>query len=177
MLGVSRDDGQSDDSFRAQMREALEQSDEIKTVDDELWQSLCQRLFFISADLTNAEEYGKIGQRLNEIEKSRPEDARNRLFYLAVPPSVFEAIVRDLSSSGLAPRTKSADARPWVRVVIEKPFGRSLETAMHLNELVLSLFHEHQVYRIDHYLGKETVQNVLVLRFANSIFEPIWNRQ
>ena len=177
VLGVSRDDGQTDDSFRSQMREALEQSDEIKTVDDELWQSLCQRLFFISADLTNAEEYTKIGQRLNEIEKSRREDERNRLFYLAVPPSVFEPIVRDLSTSGLAPRTRSADARPWVRVVIEKPFGRSLETALHLNELVLSLFHEHQVYRIDHYLGKETVQNVLVLRFANSIFEPIWNRQ
>jgi glucose-6-phosphate 1-dehydrogenase len=99
------------------------------------------------------------------------------MFYLAVPPSVFTTIVKHLSESRLAPRVTDDKVRPWVRVVIEKPFGRSLETAMELNALVLSLFHEHQVYRIDHYLGKETVQNVLVLRFANSIFEPLWNRQ
>src|SRR5207247_9996061 len=85
--------------------------------------------------------------------------------------------VGNLSESTLAPRTRTNEERPWVRVVIEKPFGRSLETAVKLNALVLSLFGEHQVYRIDHYLGKETVQNIMVLRFANSIFEPIWNRQ
>jgi glucose-6-phosphate 1-dehydrogenase len=90
---------------------------------------------------------------------------------------VFEPIVRNLSKSGLAPRTRTTDERPWMRVVIEKPFGRSLENAQQLNDLVLGLFAEHQTYRIDHYLGKETVQNVLVLRFGNSIFEPLWNRQ
>jgi glucose-6-phosphate 1-dehydrogenase len=177
VLGVSRDEEQTDDTFRAAMREALGASDEVHGVDDELWQALCKRLFFVSADLTKPADYARIGERLTEIERSCPANARNRLFYLAVPPSVFEPIVRDLSQSGLAPRTRTADERPWVRIVIEKPFGRNLETALRLNDLLLGLFAEHQAYRIDHYLGKETVQNVLVLRFANSIFEPIWNRQ
>jgi glucose-6-phosphate 1-dehydrogenase len=177
VLGVARDDGTTDDAFRKAMREALSKSDEVKNIDDELWQELCKRLFFVSADLTKAEDYGNIEKRLTEIESKRESDQRNRLFYLAVPPSIFEPIVKNLSASGLAPRTKTADDRPWVRIVVEKPFGRDLESARRLNDLLLGLFAEHQTYRIDHYLGKETVQNVLVLRFANSIFEPIWNRQ
>jgi glucose-6-phosphate 1-dehydrogenase len=177
VLGVGRDETMSDDDFRAHMRKALADSDEIHGVDEQLWQDLCRRLFFVSADLTQPEGYEAIGKRLAEVEKGRPTDQCNRLFYLAVPPSIFEPIVRNLSHSGLAPRTRTPEERPWTRVVIEKPFGRSLESAIHLNDLVLGLFAEHQAYRIDHYLGKETVQNVLVLRFANSIFEPIWNRQ
>ncbi len=177
VLGVSRDEGQTDDTFRAEMRKALAASDEIKGLDDELWNQLCKRLSFVSADLTNSDDYKIVGERLEQIEKGRAPEHCNRLFYLAVPPSVFEPIVIHLSRSGLAPRTKVADARPWVRIVIEKPFGHSLESAQHLNDLVLGLFAEHQTYRIDHYLGKETVQNLLVLRFANSIFEPLWNRQ
>jgi glucose-6-phosphate 1-dehydrogenase len=177
VLGVGRDGATNDDEFRAHMRQALSESDEIKGVDEALWQDLCARLRFVSVDLTNADEYSRIADKLAEIEQSVPEESRNRLFYLAVPPSIFEPIVRNLSSSGLAPRSRTVNDRPWVRVVIEKPFGRSLESAQRLNDLVLGLFAEHQTYRIDHYLGKETVQNVLVLRFANSIFEPIWNRQ
>ena len=177
VLGVGRDEKLTDDQFREAMREALAKSDEVKAIDDTLWQELCPRLHFVSADLTKPDDYALVGKRLEEIEKERPREERNRLFYLAVPPSVFEPIVRNLSSSGLAPRSRTADERPWVRVVIEKPFGRDLESAQRLNDLVLGLFAEHQTYRIDHYLGKETVQNVLVLRFANSIFEPIWNRQ
>src|SRR5439155_8488738 len=176
VLGVARDE-QTDDGFRAKMREALNASEEVHGIDDGLWQSLCRRLFYVSADATDGGAYQAIGARLEEIERDRAAEERNRLFYLAVPPSVFEPIVSGLSASGLAPRMRTADVRPWVRVVIEKPFGRSLETALRLNDLVLHRFGEHQVYRIDHYLGKETVQNVLVLRFANSIFEPIWNRQ
>ncbi len=177
VLGVSRSDGDSDDSFRETMRKALAESDEITEVDAALWDKLCRRLFFISADLTDVKDYGKIAARLGELEQGREAASRNRLMYLALPPSVFEPIVRNLSESGLAPRIKTAAEKPWVRVVIEKPFGRSLDTAQRLNALVLGLFEEHQIFRIDHYLGKETVQNVLVLRFANSIFEPIWNRQ
>ena len=177
VLGVGRDDTMTDDGFRDNMRKALSESDEVNGIDDKLWQDLCRRLFFVSADLTNGDDYGAVGKRLAEIEGDRPQDQRNRLFYLAVPPSVFEPIVRNVSKSGLAPRSRTADERPWTRIVIEKPFGWSLDSAQQLNDLVLGLFAEHQTYRIDHYLGKETVQNVLVLRFANSIFEPIWNRQ
>ncbi|MEP6493971.1 MAG: glucose-6-phosphate dehydrogenase [bacterium] len=177
VLGVGRDETMTDDVFRENMRKALADSDEVRGIDDELWADLCRRLHFVSANLTAADGYAAVGKRLAEIEKDRKPEECNRLYYLAVPPSVFEPIVRNLSQSGLAPRSRTADERPWMRIVIEKPFGRSLESARQLNDLVLGLFAEHQTYRIDHYLGKETVQNVLVLRFANSIFEPIWNRQ
>jgi glucose-6-phosphate 1-dehydrogenase len=177
VLGVGRDPDQTDDTFREQMKKALAASDDVGRFDETLWQDLCTRLHFVSADLTNAGDYHAIGERLDALEKQRPREERNRLFYLAVPPSVFEAIVTNLSKSGLAPRTRTPRDRPWARIVVEKPFGRNLESAQHLNSLLLSMFAEHQTYRIDHYLGKETVQNVLVLRFANSIFEPIWNRQ
>jgi len=177
VLGVGRDEHMTDDDFRSHMRKALADSDEIHAVDEALWQNLCSRLFFVSADLTAPDGYDAIGKRLEQVETGRAKDQCNRLFYLAVPPSIFEPIVRNLAKSGLAPRSRTAEDRPWTRVVIEKPFGRSLESAIQLNDLVLGLFAEHQTYRIDHYLGKETVQNVLVLRFANSIFEPIWNRQ
>lgn len=175
VLGVGRESG-DDEEFRRRMREALQSSDEVEDFDETLWQDLCTRLHYVSADLMQPAEYGPVRECLDAIEKDRPAEHRNRLFYLAVPPSVFEAIVQSLSQSGLAPKSTSGQ-RPWVRVVVEKPFGRNLETALRLNALVLSCFGEHQVYRIDHYLGKETVQNVLVLRFANSIFEPLWNRQ
>jgi glucose-6-phosphate 1-dehydrogenase len=177
VLGVGRDEKATDDSFRANMKDALKSSDEVKNFDDTLWDDLCKRLHFVSANLTAAEDYALIAKRLTDIEEGRAPESCNRLYYLAVPPSIFEPIVRNLSSSGLAPRSRTDEERPWRRVVIEKPFGRSLQSAQQLNDLVLGLFAEHQTYRIDHYLGKETVQNVLVLRFANSIFEPIWNRQ
>ena len=177
VLGVARDETMTDDGFRDHIKKALGESDEVRRIDESLWQELCSRIFFVAADLTNPEDYAKVGKRLAEIEMQSHQNDRNRLFYLAVPPSVFEPIVRNLSSSGLAPRTRTAEERPWYRIVVEKPFGRSLESAIQLNDLLLGMFAEHQTYRIDHYLGKETVQNVLVLRFANSIFEPIWNRQ
>ena len=176
VLGSARDEG-GDEAFRDTMEEALRKSDEIKKFDPKVWEWLRPRLFYVSGDLSHSAAYLELQKKLHQIEAEHGVESRNRMFYLAVPPSVFTTIVQHLSSCGLAPRTGHDRAKPWVRVVIEKPFGHSLETALALNKLVLSLFDEHQVYRIDHYLGKETVQNVLVLRFANSIFEPLWNRQ
>ena len=129
MLGVGRDATQTDDTFREQMGKALAESDEVEKFDEPLWQELCKRLHFVSADLTNA--VGLRGDRQAARPSSRRDarrEERNRLFYLAVPPSVFEPIVRNLSKSGLAPRTRTPDDRPWTRIVVEKPFGRSLET-------------------------------------------------
>ena len=177
VLAVGREAELTDEKFRERMRDALRESDEVKRVDEEVWKEFEKHIFFVGGDATDAAAYEGIKKKLDEIESECEPMTRNRFFYLAVPPSVFKPIVQLLSSSGLVPRIDDPNQRPWARVVVEKPFGRSLATAHELNQLVLSLFAEHQVYRIDHYLGKETVQNVLVLRFANSIFEPLWNRR
>jgi glucose-6-phosphate 1-dehydrogenase len=153
VLAVGREESLNDESFRTRMREALAQSDEVKQVDDDTWREFAKRIFFAGGDATDPAAYEGIKRKLAEIESECAADERNRFFYLAVPPSVFEPIVRLLSSSGLVPRIDDPHARPWARVVVEKPFGNSLATAHALNQLVLSLFAEHQVYRIDHYLG------------------------
>ncbi len=162
------------DAFRGKMDAAIRNSGETSQLKEAERARFLERLQYVSGDLLDARTYAAIAESLAAIEGD-DVSRRGRLFYFAIPPSIYPDVLRHLSASGLAPRASEAKSA-WVRLVIEKPFGHDLESAQKLNTLVRSSFSERQIYRIDHYLGKETVQNLLVLRFANSIFEPIWNR-
>jgi len=168
ILGVGRNP-MSEEDFQALVRKALDDSDEIEHLDEQQWHEFSGRLHYMAGELDDGNTYRQISARLDEL--ARDGASRNRLFYLATPPSLFSEIVKSLGESGL-----NNEDEHWSRIVIEKPFGRDLESATALNAEILQVFKESQVYRIDHYLGKETVQNILVFRFGNSMFEPIWNR-
>jgi glucose-6-phosphate 1-dehydrogenase len=160
----------SDDAFRTKLKDGVKEFARFKVPNDQVWQRFAANVFYAPGDPTAPEFHGTLRGRLEEIERARG-GATNRLFYLSTPPSLYTDIVANLGKAGLA-----EESGGWTRIIIEKPFGHDLRSAQELNRLVNSVFREEQVYRIDHYLGKETVQNVLALRFANGIFEPLWNR-
>src|SRR5918911_4471215 len=168
LIGISRGD-QADEEFQSMARESIEQFSR-RPPDDQVLSSLVGRMRYVAGSFDEEDMYERLGSALTELD-DEAELAFNRLFYLSTAPSFFPVIAKMLGDRGLHER---GDAE--VRMIVEKPFGTDLESAQHLNRELLSVFDERQIFRIDHYLGKETVQNLLVLRFANMIFEPLWNR-
>jgi glucose-6-phosphate 1-dehydrogenase len=170
VVGIARK-GMSSEALRDSLMTGLRQF-ATRPVDDAMARRLLESVTCIEADPKDPASFDALRERLERLEAAR-QTGGNRLFYLATPPAAFAPISRELGRTGLLTQEEGG---PWRRLVIEKPFGTDLASARALNGELLKLLDEHQIYRIDHYLGKETVQNILVLRFANGMFEPIWNR-
>jgi glucose-6-phosphate 1-dehydrogenase len=172
----------SDDAFREEMRRACDEFARRRPVDADIWAGFARNIFYQAGGYDDPASFAALKARLEEIEKTLGLPG-NRVFYLATPPSSFAPVIRSLGQSGLAPKppapgaARPAPTGPFARVIIEKPFGSDLDTARGLNRDIHEILDERQIYRIDHYLGKETVQNLLVFRFANGIFEPVWNNR
>ena len=166
IIGFARRDW-TDAAFRAEMQQGVTEFGRTP-FDAAAWDQFAANLYYHRSDFDHADGYPQLGQLLDRL---GPPAAANRLFYLATPPEAYPLIVMQLGAAGLQ-RSENG----WTRIIIEKPFGRDLQSGVALNRQVHEVFAEDQIYRIDHYLGKETVQNLIVFRFANAIFEPIWNR-
>ena len=160
----------TDDKFRAEVRKSIEKYGHLESIDEDKWSSFSERLFYCKVDVTKPDEFKALEERITKLEKERGLTG-NRLFYLAMAPQFFGVIAKQLQVSGLA------KTNGWRKLVIEKPFGSDYDSAQKLNDELREVFEEEEIYRIDHYLGKEMVQNIEVIRFANSIFEPVWNNR
>ena len=162
----------SDDDFRREMHAAVKEHSRVP-VEDSLWQDFAAGLFYQPGQFGDRAAFRDLTARLEQIDAARGTGG-NRLIYLATPPSAYTEIVDNLGRVGL---NRQGPREGWSRIVVEKPFGHDLASAGALNDALVGVFDESQIYRIDHYLGKETVRNLLVFRFANGIFEPLWNRR
>lgn len=161
------------DDYLTEVRDSLEKYGRMKPIDEDAWRSLAERITYERGDFSEPGLFDRLAKHLDALDKERGTRG-NRLYYLATQPSAFADIIHELGRVGLDHERHDGG---WRRVVIEKPFGRDGDSAKRLNREVQKVFRESQVYRIDHYLGKETVRNLLVFRFGNSLFEPLWNRR
>ena len=169
VIGFARTPGRDED-YRKNILETLREK---QAADPALQKEFAERIYYLSGDYTDKSSLESLGNLLGDLD-ARHGCRENAIFYLATPPPVYGHLLRGLAGAGLI---HAPHASPWSRVVIEKPFGHDAESAERLNREIKGFLDESQVYRIDHYMGKETVQNVLIFRFANTVFEPVWNRQ
>jgi glucose-6-phosphate 1-dehydrogenase len=172
IVGVSRREVEVN-AFREELRAGVNEFSRLKPVDPKVWSEFASRIEYVPGEFEDPATYQRLTKRLEQLDREHGLEG-NRLFYLATPADVFSVVLHRLKAAGLI---HSAGEPGFTRVILEKPFGRDLASAQALNGLVAKVLDESQTFRIDHYLGKETVQNIMVFRFANSIFEPLWNRK